>query len=106
MKSGARDGVPAGGPETRPLRFLMLNWRDPRNPLAGGAERVTQAYLRALVQRGHHVDWFTFGFEGGQAEEVIEGVQVHRGGGLGSAILSNPAGYKRVRRPIWPIDPI
>ena len=28
------------------------------------------------------------------------------GGGLGSAILSNPAGYKRVRRPIWPIDAI
>jgi microcystin degradation protein MlrC len=28
------------------------------------------------------------------------------GGGLGSAILSNPAGYKNVRRPIWPLDAI
>ncbi len=28
------------------------------------------------------------------------------GGGLGSAILNNPAGYKNVRRPIWPLDPI
>ncbi|MCC6718243.1 MAG: M81 family metallopeptidase, partial [Acetobacteraceae bacterium] len=28
------------------------------------------------------------------------------GGGLGSAILANPEGYKRVRRPIWPLDPI
>ena len=33
----------------------MLNWRDPKNPLAGGAERVTLAYLSALVQRGHEV---------------------------------------------------
>jgi len=28
------------------------------------------------------------------------------GGGLGSAILSNPEGYKNVRRPIWPLDAI
>ena len=34
------------------MRFLMLNWRDPRNPLAGGAERVTHAYLCGLVERG------------------------------------------------------
>ena len=32
------------------MRFLMLNWRDPENPLAGGAERVTLAYLAALVR--------------------------------------------------------
>ena len=37
------------------MRFLMLNWRDPKNPLAGGAERVTLAYLAALVGRGHEV---------------------------------------------------
>jgi len=30
------------------MRFLMLNWRDPSNPKAGGAERVTEAYLAAL----------------------------------------------------------
>jgi microcystin degradation protein MlrC len=28
------------------------------------------------------------------------------GGGLGSAILANPEGYKNVRRPIWPLDPM
>ena len=33
------------------MRFLMLNWRDPGNPLAGGAERVTLGYLAALVRR-------------------------------------------------------
>ncbi|MEI9959707.1 MAG: hypothetical protein WDM76_00850 [Limisphaerales bacterium] len=37
------------------MRFLMLNWRDPKNPLSGGAERVTLAYLAALAKRGHEV---------------------------------------------------
>src|SRR3954454_23478902 len=35
------------------MRFLMLNWRDPKNPISGGAERVTLAHLAALVERGH-----------------------------------------------------
>ena len=43
------------------MRFLMLNWRDPKNPLAGGAERVTLAYLKALAERGHEVYWFANG---------------------------------------------
>ena len=47
----------------RCVRFLMLNWRDPHNPLAGGAERVTHAYLRGLVERGHEVTWFANAFE-------------------------------------------
>ena len=41
----------------RSLRFLMLNWRDPENPASGGAERVSLAYLAALVDRGHQVWW-------------------------------------------------
>ncbi len=47
-----------------PMRFLMLNWRDPKNPLAGGAERVTAGYLSALKQRGHEVFWFANHFPG------------------------------------------
>ena len=63
------------------MRFLMLNWRDPRNPLAGGAERVTHAYLRGLVERGHEVAWFANEFDGGDPAEVIDGIDVIRGGG-------------------------
>lgn len=69
------------------MRFLMLNWRDPRNPLAGGAERVTRAFLGGLVQRGHQVDWFTFAFPGGAPEEVLDGIRILRRGGVGSAIV-------------------
>ncbi|MDC0219974.1 glycosyltransferase family 4 protein [Verrucomicrobia bacterium] len=66
----------------------MLNWRDPRNPLAGGAERVTHAYLRGLVQRGHEVTWFANAFDGGDPTEVIDGIDVIRGGGKFTAWMA------------------
>jgi glycosyltransferase involved in cell wall biosynthesis len=69
------------------MRFLMLNWRDPRNPKAGGAERVTQEYLAALVRRGHEATWFAFDFPGAPAEEIIDGVRILRSGGAGNAWL-------------------
>ena len=59
----------------------MLNWRDPRNPLAGGAERVSLAYLRGLVERGHEVAWFANDFPGADPAEVVDGIDVIRGGG-------------------------
>jgi glycosyltransferase involved in cell wall biosynthesis len=68
------------------VRFLMLNWRDPENPLAGGAERVTLGYLSALAERGHEVAWFAFDFPGAARETRIRNVQIVRGGGKGSAI--------------------
>ena len=69
------------------MRFLMLNWRDPHNPLAGGAERVTLGYLAALVQRGHDVSWFAYSFPGARPEDRVEGVRIVRAGGVGSAIF-------------------
>jgi len=60
------------------MRFLMLNWRDPRNPLAGGAERVTAGYLSALQRRGHEVFWFANEFVGAPPEEVVDGIPVRR----------------------------
>lgn len=68
------------------MRFLMLNWRDPKNPMSGGAERVSLAYLSALRERGHEVFWFANDFAGAAREEVIEGIKVVRGGGRGSSV--------------------
>jgi glycosyltransferase involved in cell wall biosynthesis len=76
------------------MRFLMLNWRDPRNPLSGGAERVTLGYLTALARRGHEVDWFTYAFEGGAAEEQVGPVRIVRAGGAGTAVLEAIAWYR------------
>lgn len=77
------------------MRFLMLNWRDPRNPLAGGAERVTLAYLKALVERGHEIYWFTFDFPGGAPEEMFDGIKIVRGGGKGSSVWKAIQWYRR-----------
>ncbi len=77
------------------MRFLMLNWRDPQNPLAGGAERVTQAYLEALVQRGHAAWWFANNFPGAAPTATLGGVHIVRGGGMGTSILSAIRWYRR-----------
>jgi glycosyltransferase involved in cell wall biosynthesis len=76
------------------MRFLMLNWRDPKNPLSGGAERVTQAYLTALQERGHEAYWFANDFPGASREETIAGIHIVRGGGRGSSVLEARRWYK------------
>lgn len=68
------------------MRFLMLNWRDPMNPMSGGAERVSLGYLAALVKRGHEAVWFTHAFPQGAPEDEIEGVRIVRRGGMGTSL--------------------
>jgi glycosyltransferase involved in cell wall biosynthesis len=77
------------------MRFLMLSWRDPHNPKAGGAERVSQAYLAALKQRGHEVFWFSNAFPGCVSSEVIDGIQIVRGGGQGTSIVKAIQWYRQ-----------
>src|SRR5262249_40578062 len=76
------------------VRFLMLNWRDPKNPLTGGAERASMAHLSALARRGHEVFWFANGFPNCLPEETIEGVRIVRGGGKGSSVFKAIKWYR------------
>jgi glycosyltransferase involved in cell wall biosynthesis len=80
------------------MRFLMLNWRDPKNPISGGAERVSLAYLSELVRRGHEVFWFANGFPGGAREELVDGIRFIRGGGKGTSILQAVKWYRHQPR--------
>jgi len=80
------------------MRFLMLNWRDPKNPLAGGAERVSLAYLVALAGRGHEVYWFANDFPGAAREEIIQGIKIIRGSGSGISILRAIQWYRQQKR--------
>jgi glycosyltransferase involved in cell wall biosynthesis len=77
------------------MRFLMLNWRDPANPKSGGAERVSLAYLEGLKERGHEVFWFANEFAGSKSEEVINGIQIARGGGSGRSVLMARRWYRQ-----------
>ena len=63
-----------------PLRLLILNWRDPMNPRAGGAETFTHEVARRLVASGDTVDWFSAGFPGAATEEELDGVRIFRKG--------------------------
>jgi glycosyltransferase involved in cell wall biosynthesis/O-antigen/teichoic acid export membrane protein len=69
-------------PHTEKLRILFLNWRDIRNPDAGGAEMVTHEVSKRWVQQGHHVSLLTSGFRGAPKAETIDGVRIRRMGRL------------------------
>jgi glycosyltransferase involved in cell wall biosynthesis len=59
-------------------RILVLNERDPRNPLTGGAETHVFEIFSRLVRRGHDVTLLAAGFSGGKSEEIVDGVRVKR----------------------------
>jgi len=80
------------------MRFLMLNWRDPKNPLAGGAERVSVAFMSELARRGHTVCWFANDFPGAAREEQLDGITYVRGGGKGSSVIEAIRWYRRQPR--------
>jgi glycosyltransferase involved in cell wall biosynthesis len=61
-----------------PHRILVLNERDPHNPLAGGAELHIFEIFSRLAARGHEVTLLAASFEGGAREEVVQGVRVLR----------------------------
>lgn len=66
------------------LNILILSWRGPGHPNAGGAEQATHEYAKGWVKEGHSVTLFTSSFPGGKPEDVIDGVIIKR---YGSQIL-------------------
>jgi len=64
------------------LRILFLNWRDIRNPDAGGAEVFTHEVAKRWVNQGHEVSLLTSRFPGAPALELVHGVRIRRVGRL------------------------
>lgn len=62
------------------MRILILNWRCPSNPDAGGAELLTHELARRLVAAGNTVEWFSAAFPGSSSDEVVDGVHFVRAG--------------------------
>jgi glycosyltransferase involved in cell wall biosynthesis len=63
------------------VRALILNWRDIKSPLAGGAEVVTHEIAKRWAEQGHDVTLFASDFPGARKAELVDGVRVVRGGG-------------------------
>lgn len=62
-------------------RILLVNWRDIRNPEAGGAEVHLHEVARRLVAAGCFVVQYSHAYAGAPAEETVDGVLVVRRGG-------------------------
>ena len=62
------------------MRILWFNWRDIRNPEAGGAEVYTQEVMKRLAKKGHEMTLFTSRFKGCQLNENINGIDIIREG--------------------------
>ena len=62
-------------------RVLLVNWRDIRNPEAGGAEVHLHEVATRLVRDGFTCIQYSHGFLGGPAEDYLDGVLVRRRGG-------------------------
>lgn len=63
------------------LNILILSWRGPGHPNAGGAEISTHEHAKWWVKSGHRVTLFTSDYKGAKKEEVIDGITVIRQGG-------------------------
>jgi glycosyltransferase involved in cell wall biosynthesis len=62
------------------MRILWFNWRDIRNPEAGGAEVYTHEVMKRLAKRGHEMTLFTSRFMGCQLNENINEIDIIRQG--------------------------
>ncbi len=62
------------------MNILILNWRDIKNPMAGGAEVLTDELAKRWAIHGHRVTLFTSSFLGASAYENFDGVTVIRRG--------------------------
>lgn len=62
------------------MRILVINWRDIRNPEAGGAEVHLHEIFRRIASWGHEVSLLAHAFGDAPQREAIDGIDVHRHG--------------------------
>lgn len=62
------------------MKILVLSWRGPGHPHAGGAEKSTHEHAKGWVKAGHRVTLFTSFYPGAKKEEVIDGINIIRKG--------------------------
>lgn len=63
------------------MKVLVLNWRDPRNPEAGGAEVHLHEILRRAAGCGMEIVQVSQACRGLPREETIDGIRILRRGG-------------------------
>jgi glycosyltransferase involved in cell wall biosynthesis len=80
------------------FRILWFNWRDLRNPEAGGAEILTHEIAKRLIQKGNYdITLFTACFPGALPYENIDGINIMREGGKYTVYGRAQKFYRRVK---------
>jgi|Deesub1362A_J573_1020465.scaffolds.fasta_scaffold01775_6 glycosyltransferase involved in cell wall biosynthesis len=62
------------------MRILAVNWRDIKNPEAGGAEVYLHEILKRLVSKGHEVILISSKYKECRNKEIVDGVKIVRVG--------------------------
>src|SRR3989344_2889759 len=62
------------------MNILIFSWRDPKHPLAGGAEQVMHEHMKGWVSCGNKVTLFSSRFKNSSKNENIDGIDITRGG--------------------------
>ncbi|MBL7036452.1 glycosyltransferase family 4 protein [Candidatus Microgenomates bacterium] len=60
------------------MNILILGWRGPKHPNAGGAEQVVHEHAKGWVEAGHKVTLFTSSYPKAKSEEVVDGINIIR----------------------------
>ena len=77
------------------MKILVLNWLDPENPQAGGAEVHLHEVFRRLVAWGHSVTLLCSAWRGCERRTTLDGIEVHRVGGRYTLSLVAPIYFRR-----------
>lgn len=62
------------------MNILVFSWRDPKHPLAGGAEQSMHEHMKGWVEAGHKVTLFSSKVSSLSKRENIEGIEIVRSG--------------------------
>ncbi len=79
------------------MNILILNWRDVKNPLSGGAEILTHELAKQWIKAGHSVTLFTSIFPNANKKEIIDKVTVIREGHPDLRTLFSSVQFKAYR---------
>lgn len=62
------------------MKILILNWRDPENPLAGGAEQSLYEHAKYWAKKGASITWFSSSFKNAKREDSLGNIKIIRAG--------------------------
>lgn len=62
------------------MKILILSWRGPKHPNAGGAEIATHEHAKGWVKADNEVTLFTSSYVSAKREETVDGVKIIRRG--------------------------